>query len=115
MRPIAQWMTKWDGLILEHLYEKGPSSPADIASHDHVYIGTAYISQRMGELTDHGLAERPRRGTFIITAAGKHYLAGGYDPVDGEYLYDTDPSDDIYNYKQMGKIMREIADKSRNG
>ncbi|MFD1597497.1 hypothetical protein [Halobellus rarus] len=114
MRIIAQWMSKWDGLILEHLYEKGPSAPADIAAHDHVYVGAAYISQRLTEMAEHGLVERPRRGTYTITKAGKYYLAGGYDPINDEFLHEIDSEEGIYNYKRMGIIMRDLADKFRN-
>jgi hypothetical protein len=119
MRKQPEWWAKWDDRILEYVYEKGPSSTGVIANNDHFHISQSYVTHRIQVLREHGLMEECSKHSYGITKKGRYYLAGGYDPEADEYLHEEDWADDslkeLYNYKQMGVYMRELADKVRQG
>lgn len=111
MRKQATWMAKWDDRLLEYLYENGPSTPGKIADDDYIRVSTSYISQRLSTLQDNQMVTNLGNGVYQITDEGAYYLAGGYDPENGEYLHETDPERGIKNYERMGIYMNKIIDK----
>lgn len=72
MREFPSWMNPADERILEYLRDEGMGTPKMIA--DRLDKHNNYMGERLRELTDRGLVERPSRGVYKITETGIDWL-----------------------------------------
>jgi predicted transcriptional regulator len=79
MRFDADWMSRADDRILEHLSEDGPDTPKSMADSGRVRFSRQYINQRCKKLTSYGLVVHLGNGVYDITQDGEQYLAGELD------------------------------------
>ena len=79
MRFDADWMSRADDRILEHLAEKGPDTPKSIADSGRVRFSRQHINQRCKVLVSYGLLVHLGNGVYDITADGEAYLTGDLD------------------------------------
>lgn len=81
MRYSAKWMSSIDGRILELLNEeKEFATPMDMLETGLIRgASRSYINLRCKELSEYGLLRNVGNGVYMITEAGKEYLAGELD------------------------------------
>lgn len=79
MRYDADWMSRADDRILEHLSEKGPDTPKKMANSGRVRFSRQHINQRCKRLVSYGLLVHLGNGVYDITVEGKAYLDGELD------------------------------------
>lgn len=79
MRFDADWMSRADDRILEHLSEDGPDSPKSMAESGRVRFSRQHINQRCKTLVSYGLLVHLGNGIYDITREGERYLAGDLD------------------------------------
>jgi predicted transcriptional regulator len=84
MRFDADWMSRTDDRILEHLTEDGPGTPKEMAVSDRVRFSRQHINARCKTLVKYGLVVHLGNGVYDITGQGKQYLAGELDARDLE-------------------------------
>jgi hypothetical protein len=69
-----------DDRILEYLDENGPTGPKTIADDDRVPWTSHYVGVRLRDhLAPAGLVMNAERGVYLLTDAGRQYLAGELD------------------------------------
>jgi hypothetical protein len=79
MRFDADWMSRADDRILEHLSEEGPDTPKQMADSDRVRFSRQYINTRCKKLVSYQLLVHLGNGVYDITSDGEQYLAGELD------------------------------------
>lgn len=79
MRFDAEWMSRADDRILEHLSEAGPDTPKAMVESGRVRFSRTYVNQRCKLLVSYGLLVHLGNGVYDITDAGERYLAGDLD------------------------------------
>ena len=79
MRYDADWMSRADDRILEHLSEAGPDTPKEMADSGRVRFTRQHINQRCKKLVNYGLLVHLGNGVYDITGDGEQYLAGELD------------------------------------
>jgi len=79
MRFDADWMSRADDRILEHLSEEGPDTPKGMAECDRVRFSRQYINMRCKKLVSYQLLVHLGNGVYDITRQGEQYLAGELD------------------------------------
>lgn len=79
MRFDADWMSRADDRILEHLSEEGPDTPKEMADSGRVRFSRQHINQRCKTLVSYGLLVHFGNGVYEITRQGEQYLAGEID------------------------------------
>lgn len=79
MRFDADWMSRADDRILEHLSEEGPDTPKGMAKSDRVRFSRQYINMRCKKLVSYQLLVHLGNGVYDITRQGEKYLAGELD------------------------------------
>ncbi len=79
MRFDADWMSRADDRILEHLSERGPDTPKSMADSGRVRFSRQHINQRCKKLVVYGLLIHLGNGVYDITDAGQQYLDGELD------------------------------------
>ena len=79
MRFDADWMSRADDRILEHLAERGPDTPKGMADSGRVRFSRQHINQRCKKLVTYGLLVHLGNGVYGITDAGEQYLRGQLD------------------------------------
>jgi len=82
MRFDADWMSRADDRILEHLTEQGPDTPKEMADSGRVRFTRQHINQRCKILVSYGLLIHLGNGVYDITPEGEQYLAGELDAQD---------------------------------
>ena len=82
MRFDAEWMSRADDRILEHLVEEGPDTPKEMAESDRVRFSRQHINQRCKILVSYRLLVHLGNGVYDITEQGEQYLAGELDARD---------------------------------
>lgn len=79
MRFDADWMSRADDRILEHLSEQGPDTPKQMADSGRVRFSRQHINQRCKKLVNYGLLLHLGNGVYDITREGERYLTGELD------------------------------------
>lgn len=79
MRFDADWMSRADDRILEHLAEDGPDTPKQMSESGRVRFSRQHINTRCKKLVDYGLLLHLGNGVYDITQDGEQYLAGELD------------------------------------
>lgn len=79
MRFDADWMSRADDRILEHLFEQGPDTPKGMADSGRVRFSRQYINQRCKKLVSYGLLLHLGNGVYAINHSGEQYLRGELD------------------------------------
>lgn len=79
MRYDADWMSRADDRILEHLSEEGPDAPKSMAESGRVRFSRQHVNQRCKTLVSHGLLVHLGNGVYDITREGEQYLGGELD------------------------------------
>lgn len=79
MRFDADWMSRADDRILEHLAEEGPDTPKKMSESGRVRFSRQHINARCKKLVDYGLLLHLGNGVYDITREGEQYLAGELD------------------------------------
>jgi len=79
MRFDADWMSRADDRILEHLAERGPDTPKEMADSGRVRFSRQYINARCKKLVSYGLLVHLGNGVYDITREGEKYLTGELD------------------------------------
>ncbi|WP_248518409.1 MarR family transcriptional regulator [Salinarchaeum laminariae] len=82
MRLDADWMSRADDRILEHLSEEGPDSPKAMAESGRVRFSRQHINQRCKTLVEYRLLVHLGNGVYDITREGEQYLAGELDAAE---------------------------------
>jgi len=82
MRFDADWMSRADDRILEHLSEDGPDTPKEMAESDRVRFSRQHINARCKTLVEYGLLVHLGNGVYDITRTGEQYLACDLDARD---------------------------------
>jgi len=85
MRFDDDWMSRADDRILEHLAERGPDTPKEMADSDRVRFSRQHINQRCKTLVSSGLVVHLGNGVYDITEQGKQYLNGDIDVRDLDF------------------------------
>jgi len=114
IRKSGEWMTGVDDRILEYLYEKQPSRPADIARHENIFCSPSYVGQRVRELYSHDLVTVEDEPIYAITKKGKAYLIGGYDAENEEFLHRVDPDRGAKNYEWVKLKLDDYTREAEN-
>lgn len=84
------WWSKYDGPILEVLYESGKALPPRVILFNLEYEDRASphrstVKRRLKRLTNHGLTEKvDDSGYYIITDKGQSWLEGDLESVEIE-------------------------------
>lgn len=84
MRFDADWMSRADDRILEHLAEEGPDTPKQMADSGRVRFSRQHINQRCKKLATYDLLVHLGNGVYDITRQGDQYLNGEIDVQDLE-------------------------------
>lgn len=79
MRFDADWMSRADDRILEHLSERGPDTPKAMAESGRVRFSRQHINQRCKKLVSYGLLVHLGNGVYDVTERGAQYLSGDLD------------------------------------
>jgi predicted transcriptional regulator len=79
MRFDADWMSRADDRILEHLSEEGPDTPKRMAKSDRVRFSRQHINMRCKKLVSYQLLVHLGNGVYDITRQGEQYLSGELD------------------------------------
>lgn len=79
MRFDAEWMSRADDRIMEHLAEEGPDTPKGMAESGRVRFSRQHINQRCKLLVSYGLLVHLGNGVYDLTRKGERYLAGEID------------------------------------
>lgn len=79
MRFDADWMSRADDRILEHLNEQGPDTPKQMADSNRVRFSRQHINQRCKKLVSYSLLIHLGNGVYDITPQGEQYLTGELD------------------------------------
>lgn len=79
MRFDADWMSRADDRILEHLSEEGPDTPKKMANSGRVRFTRQHINRRCKKLVTYGLLVHLGNGVYDITRTGEQYLQGEID------------------------------------
>lgn len=79
MRFDADWMSRADDRILEHLSEVGPDTPMEMAESGRVRFSRQHVNQRCKKLVRYGLLVHLGNGVYDVTREGERYLAGDLD------------------------------------
>jgi len=79
MRFDADWMSRADDRILEHLADEGPDTPKEMADSGRVRFSRQHINQRCKILVSYGLLIHLGNGVYDITPDGEAYLQGELD------------------------------------
>ena len=79
MRFDADWMSRADDRILEHLSEGGPDTPKEMAESGRVRFSRQHINARCKKLVSYKLLVHLGNGVYDITREGEQYLAGELD------------------------------------
>lgn len=79
MRFDADWMSRADDRILEHLADDGPDTPKQMAESGRVRFSRQHINQRCKTLVSYGLLIHLGNGVYTISATGEQYLSGDLD------------------------------------
>lgn len=79
MRFDADWMSRADDRIMEHLAEDGPDTPKNMAESDRVRFSRQHINQRCKKLVSYGLLVHLGNGVYDLTTKGEAYLQGNLD------------------------------------
>ena len=82
MRFDADWMSRADDRILEHLSEAAPDTPKEMADSDRVRFSRQHINARCKTLVEYGLLVHLGNGVYDITRTGEQYLSGDVDARD---------------------------------
>jgi len=82
MRFDADWMSRADDRILEHLSEAGPDTPKKMADSDRVRFSRQHINSRCKTLVRYGLLIHLGNGVYDVTRDGEQYLDGELDARD---------------------------------
>ncbi|ADD07686.1 homolog to phage PhiH1 repressor protein (plasmid) [Natrialba magadii ATCC 43099] len=84
MRFDDDWMSRADDRILEHLSERGPDTPKEMADSGRVRFSRQHINQRCKKLVIYGLLVHLGNGVYDISPEGEQYLDGELDARDLE-------------------------------
>ena len=79
MRFDADWMSRADDRIMEHLAEDGPDTPKNMAESDRVRFSRQHINQRCKKLVAYELLVHLGNGVYDLTTKGEEYLQGNLD------------------------------------
>lgn len=79
MRFDADWMSRADDRILEHLSEEGPDTPKRMADSGRVRFSRQHVNQRCKKLVSFGLLLHLGNGVYAISQSGEQYLCGELD------------------------------------
>lgn len=79
MRLDAEWMSRADDRIMEHLVDAGPDTPKEMADSGRVRFSRQHINQRCKTLVRYGLLVHLGNGVYDITRRGEQYLDGDLD------------------------------------
>lgn len=82
MRLDDDWMSRADDRIIEHLAERGPDTPKEMADSGRVRFSRQHINQRCKKLVSSGLLVHLGNGVYDITKQGEQYLNGQLDARD---------------------------------
>lgn len=82
MRFDADWMSRADDRIFEHLAEEGPDTPKHMADSGRVRFSRQHINQRCKKLVTYSLLVHLGNGVYDITRQGEQYLRGELDVRD---------------------------------
>ncbi len=84
MRFDADWMSRADDRILEHLSEAGPDTPKKMTDSDRVRFSRQHTNTRCRTLVKYSLLLHLGNGVYDITRKGEQYLNGELDVRDLE-------------------------------
>ncbi|MEY7851578.1 MarR family transcriptional regulator [Natrarchaeobius sp. A-rgal3] len=79
MRLDADWMSRADDRVMEHLADAGPDTPKEMADSGRVRFSRQHINARCKTLVSHGLLVHLGNGVYDVTREGERYLAGELD------------------------------------
>lgn len=79
MRFDAEWMSRADDRILEHLSERGPDTPKSMVDSGRVRFSRQHVNERCRRLVEYGLVVDLGNGVYDISTEGQEYLDGGLD------------------------------------
>lgn len=84
MRPVVDWMTKSDDVILEWLDNHDIAVPPQVITFNVPSLTYSTTKRRLKELEGHGLVSRydEPQGYVEITEAGRKYLSGELNAED---------------------------------